>query len=123
MSNEANQWDTSMYEAMCLGKLIEALKGLPQDAVTKYGFNDAYTYRGYYEELAVQPATASIGAMVKVLEGALDTVMEGYKGGQYTMHQNVGVWLAEWGATAGSEPITSSWLRLVELDAAARVST
>jgi hypothetical protein len=39
-----------------LGELIEALEKLPEDRVLPVGFDKPHSYRGYYNELAFEPA-------------------------------------------------------------------
>lgn len=87
-----------------LGKLIAALQGLDQERLIQ-PLGDPHSYRGYYSDLAFDPATvdAKAGATtVGFLLGALkDNCMgrtfEGYKGGDFAMTENTPLWIAEYG--------------------------
>src|SRR5690606_12034716 len=60
-------------------------------------------YRGYYERLAVEPASnVTVGEMLADLRGAIGATYEGYKGGEYEMGEWSDVYLAEYG-TCGEE--------------------
>lgn len=81
-----------------LGQLIEYLKSRPSDEVWSRGFMNPHSYRGYYEELAFEPAeNTSVAEMLAAARGALGEVFEGYKGGDYKMTLHTGVWLASYG--------------------------
>jgi len=102
---------SSMYEAVTIDALLEALKELPQNAFVTRGFANPHSYRGYYEELGVEPAESTIQHMVDVLEDALGTVYEGYKGGDFLMSGHTGVHFATYGNTG--HPITPDWVELI----------
>jgi len=107
---------TSIYGGMTLRHLIHELRAMPQDAIVKHGFDHPHSYRGYYQELAVSPTySVTIGSMLDDLLYALGKTMTGWKGGDFVMHENVGVWLSFEGDTG--EPITSSWVELIRLEA------
>jgi len=60
----------------------------------------AMSYRGYYSDLAFAPVPATdVGAFLATCRNALDTTMEGYKGGEYLMHKDVPLWIAEYGCS------------------------
>lgn len=99
-----------MYGALTIGTILRVLDELPAKHVTSYGWDDAYSYRGYYEELSVNRTKASVATMRAVLQGAVGRVMDGYKGGEYLMKLDTGVWVASWGAPG--HPITVDTLEL-----------
>lgn len=74
------------------------------------------SYRGYYEQLSLVidradpprawtdngwPSLANVGELRARLQAALGEVFEGYKGGDYTMHDGTPLWVAEYGSTGG----------------------
>ena len=79
-----------------LGEIIAYLKTLPPDQVVKHGWDDCYSYRGYYEDLAFQQAAnVTVGTMLSVAESALGETFTGYKGGEYRMGASTDCWLTE----------------------------
>lgn len=93
---------------MTLGELKEALSMMPQNADLVIGdynhFGDLGSYRGYYSDLAVSRGDKPIKVqeVLSLLNDATGTTFEGYKGGQNTMHNDVDVYLAEWGCLGES---------------------
>ncbi|MCK5604415.1 hypothetical protein KAR91_21170 [Candidatus Pacearchaeota archaeon] len=80
---------------MTLGELIVALESHDQDRVIPLGFNNPHSYRGYYDELAFEPAeNVTVGAMLKDAKSALGKTFTGYKGGDYTMNEHTDVHLS-----------------------------
>lgn len=84
-----------------LGTLIRALGLLPPGTGFAEGITAPHSYRGYYERLAfeVLDADQTAGEALAVAESALGETYQGYKGGDYTMHERTLVHLAEWGRT------------------------
>jgi hypothetical protein len=88
-----------------LGKLIELLKEIDPAKVVTNGFGMARSHRGYYEDLAFEPAhNVKIGAMLTYAKDAMGREFEGYKGGWYKATPDTRCWIADWGKTA-DEPI------------------
>ncbi len=88
---------------MTLGELIKALEKQNPDLVVPHGFSEPHSYRGYYDELAFEPAdNMTIGKMLKCAKYALGKTYTGYKGGDYTMHEWTDVWLAHYGCCGES---------------------
>lgn len=85
---------------MYVKDLIATLKAEPdQERVLPFGFKRAHSYRGYYDQLAFEPARdVTIASMVAEVEGAVGKVFEGYKGGVYEMDQWTACWLANYGS-------------------------
>jgi hypothetical protein len=84
------------------------LVGMPlaDDLVTPVGLD---SYRGYYEELAIEysAATANLltaGEFVTDLESAIGNTYEGYKGGSFTMTERTPLWCANYGESGGWAP-------------------
>src|SRR5690606_4249490 len=68
------------------------------------------SYRGYYEELAFEPAQdMTVAQMLAAARRALGNTYEGYKGGHFTMGAGTPCWLATWGACG--EELTRERLR------------
>ena len=87
-----------MMGNMTLGKLIEWLEQQNQEMVVKDGFSTPHSDRGSYAELAFTPEPeAKIGDMLKYAKSSLGTTFTGYKGGEYTMHENTSVYIGEYG--------------------------
>lgn len=96
---------------LTLGALIEKLKELPADMpiVTSTGHNPGsfMSYRGYYEDLSFdsgeEPVT--VGAFLERAQEARGAVFEGYKGGDFPMHDKSLVWFSGYGSASGDAPM------------------
>ncbi len=107
--------DYSFWGAMTLSSVIAGLRDLPRTAKVRRGFANPHSYRGYYEELAVEPAEAvSVASMIQALESAKGETFYGWKGGEYLMGDTTGVWIAVEGSTG--VPVTDHWLDLIRLE-------
>jgi len=83
---------------MSLGELIAALEAADPRLVLPHGFHNPHSYRGYYEQLAFEPAqNVTVADMLNDARSALGTVYQGYKGGSYRMVDYTECWLAEHG--------------------------
>lgn len=73
---------------MRLGELIEALEAVEnKEATVEYGFARPHSSRGDYSELAFDPATGvTLQSMLDHARAALGSTFEGWKGGDFTMH-------------------------------------
>jgi hypothetical protein len=88
---------------MTLGELIEFLEKYPANQEVPLGFEGPHSYRGYYEDLAFEPAkNVTVGSMLQCAKDALGQTFCGYKGGDYKMEEYTDVWLSEYGATGES---------------------
>lgn len=81
---------------MTLGKLITRLETLSPE--TMIGLSEPHSYRGYYSDLAFEPAKSSIKDALVFCRSALGKVFEGYKGGDFQMGENTPVWVAHYGS-------------------------
>jgi len=83
---------------MKLSKLIYKLKQAyykNPNAILRSGFNKPHSYRGYYEQLAFEPAeNVPLKQMLDLAIAANGATYEGWKGGQYTMNLDTTVWIA-----------------------------
>lgn len=93
---------------MRLGRLIDHLKALPQDALISYSDGlvpgALHSYRGYYDQLALDrledtgPAPAPLVSEVLAnAKAAVGKKFEGWKGGEYVMSVNTTVWVSRMG--------------------------
>ena len=83
---------------MQLQELIDALETYDPSIVVREGFAEPHSYRGYYEQLAFEPAYGvTIGSMLSAARSAVGTTYHGYKGGSYTMGKWTLVHLANYG--------------------------
>ena len=88
---------------MTLGELIERLKQADPRKIVPMGFHNPHSYRGYYDELAFEPAEyISVGDMLENAESAVGKTLEGWKGGDFKMTNDTHIWLAEEGTTGES---------------------
>ena len=80
---------------MTLRELIDFLTDKDADIVAKIGFANPHSYRGYYDELAFEPAeNVTVGKMLESAKKALGTTYCGWKGGDFKMEEYTDVWLA-----------------------------
>lgn len=106
---------------LCLGELIEALEAelAKGDRRVPLGFTEPHSYRGYYEQLAFEPAAnVLVSDMLADAKRALDATYPGYKGGDFTMTKWTEVWLANYGETG--EALGSIFLTLLLSPSAAQ---
>ncbi len=89
---------------MTLGKLISILKVMDPNEVMPNGFNNPHSYRGYYEQLAFEPAmNVKVRDMLKDAEDSLGKTFTGYKGGQFKMESYTDIWIANYGSTVDED--------------------
>lgn len=85
-----------------LYQLIDALYECPKDVVFENGFTNAHSYRGCYDDLAVEPSkNVKVEDMISELEAAVDETFVGYKGGDFQMTGDVNVYLSNYGCNSG----------------------
>ena len=89
---------------MTLGELIAALEEADQSLVVPDGFSRPHSYRGYYDQLAFEPArNVTVAHMLSEAKSALGMTFEGYKGGDFVMRECTEVWIAEYGHSGGEQ--------------------
>ena len=87
---------------MYLCELITFLEGEDQALVLPVGFARPHSYRGFYDELAFEPAeNVTVGAMLSDARSALNSTFEGWKGGEFVMGDYTPCWLAVEGHSNG----------------------
>lgn len=94
----------SMMDYFGLGDLIATLEKEDPARVLPFGFHRPHSYRGYYEQLAFEPAeNITIGEMLAAARSALGATFEGYKGGDYTMDERTECWIAHYGQSGSNQ--------------------
>jgi len=100
--------ERTTFEINNLGDLMIALVSVPADtkvhSIAGFGIGGPHSYRGYYEDLALEPQGSDIltaKALLEELYAVLDTEQTGWKGGEYLMTETTQVWIAYEGCTAG----------------------
>ena len=85
---------------MQLIELIDTLKLLPSDLNMKRPYGSPHSYRGYYQELALEPSEGcqTVGDLIDLLIGCLGKTYEGYKGGDFSMNDYSDVYIAYYGS-------------------------
>lgn len=78
-----------VYRIKTLSELILELKRLPAGTFVR-GFNSSYLHsdRGYYERAALEPRLGKdipVHAFATSLEAQIGNIMQGWKGGRYTI--------------------------------------
>lgn len=83
---------------MTLGKLIDALRAMPEGA-TVSNICNPHSYRGYYIDLAFEKGegTRLASDLLEECLGCMGEVFEGYKGGDFVMGALTPVWIACYG--------------------------
>lgn len=95
---------------MTLQDLIVELQKLPPDAIFGEGFDEAFSYRGSYNEIAFNPAqNVPAQQMLAIAKSAIGQTFTGYKGGDYTMGDYTPVNVASWGDYNGDDDALTSW--------------
>ena len=102
--NRVLQMQRAQYH-VTLWQLIDALEKLPTGAAVLTsdgtGVGNPHSYRGFYEDLALEPVDGPViaGALCQELKYALGATFTGYKGGEYVMGRDTPLWVAEHGRT------------------------
>lgn len=95
---------------MTIGEMLAVLKRKDQDLDVMYDFvhfrpDGCHSYRGYYEDLALgykAGGDMKVGQLVALLDGAMERPHYGYKGGEYSMHSDTPVWVANHNEAGGT---------------------
>ena len=98
---------------MMLQQLIDALAAADQDYVAPLGFGSPDSYRGYYECVAFSPEkNVTVASMLAHAKSALGSTFEGYKGGEFTMHEFTDCYIAYYGTSVGDKigPVLVAYL-------------
>jgi len=99
---------------MVLGELISELKKHNAKKVVPFGFGKPNSYRGFYEDVAFEPAeNVTVGSMLKYAKEAKGKTYHGYKGGEYKTNEYTDCWIAEYGTTSNSQKIGPLLLKLM----------
>ena len=93
--------------------------------------SDVITYESEYgnsyeQETVTMPSPPTAGDFLAMLEALTDQTMVGYKGGDYTMHKNVAVYLGNYGESGvslGGDYKTIAVADIVEGDKAVTIVT
>lgn len=99
---------------LTIGRLQTKLAGYDEDRTVRVAGRYPWlsgrwgSYRGYYEDMALEPAEAdagenTVGALRATLADALGQTLYGYKGGEYTVTPDTLLWIAEWGDCVDSQ--------------------
>ncbi len=88
-----------------LGQLIEKLREIDKDTrivvdVNGFTVESVHSYRGYYEDLGLRMANIvrRASTLLPLFENAVGETFEGWKGGDFTMHEGTPLWVSEsWG--------------------------
>ena len=108
---------------MTLGEIIKRLAPVAEshpDAVIRHAFDPdtAHSWRGDYFKLSFDPAeNVRLADMVAALFDAIGETYDGYKGGEYTMHETTAVYMDEWGTCSGNaigSHLVEYWIEEVE---------
>lgn len=99
---------------MTLGTFIAALEEMPHGAIINYHTgshpSEPLSYRGYYNHLAFGYDGSPDTTVERVLawaRGAMGRTFEGYKGGDYVMHERTPVWSASYGTSMDGRRIVA----------------
>lgn len=103
-----------------LGELINTLKRKDPETEVTFDFvhfrpTGVHSYRGYYEDLAIGYESGSeckVGTLLAKLIEANGKDFTGYKGGEFMMHRDTVVWVAnhnEAGGTAIVDVVDDEW--------------
>ena len=100
---------------MTLKALLRVLATYPRDKSLNWEIKDCHSYRGDYDQLGVRliSGESTVAEVHDILSSQVGNTHYGFKGGEFTMHKYVDVYLAKWGHTG--EQLGSLLLRyLVE---------
>lgn len=94
--------DTGRYW-ITLGDLIDRFgAAYESDDVIPCGLANPHSYRGFYHDLAFEPAdNVRVGDMLAMLSGCVGETFEGWKGGDYMMSRDSTCYIAYEGFSGG----------------------
>lgn len=92
---------------MQLGELRKVFLNLPNnDFVFSEGFAAPHSYRGYYNELAIERSyEVTLADIKKTLDEAIGEQFTGYKGGEYSYDSSTPVHLSYYGNADDSDGV------------------
>jgi len=91
------------FGSMTVDMLIAELDRMSPEAPILGLSDDADSYRGYYEHVAIEPGEGTTaGSLSAYLKSRLGAPMYGYKGGDYTFDGDCYVFIASYGDTGPS---------------------
>ena len=77
---------------MTLGEYINILEATNKTKLLPIGLDNPHSWRGDYFKLAFEPVeNITVGEMLEAAKSALGATYEGYKGGEYTMHEDTSI--------------------------------
>ena len=91
-----------------LGEVILLLEAQHPENIVKIDFTEANpvcveSYRGYYSDLSLDYDAEEVPKIVKqvlaMFKAAVGSTFQGYRGGNFTMHNKTLVWVAPYGRT------------------------
>ena len=93
---------------MTLGELIYTLKSFPKDYLVFIKPYDLIptefdSYRGYYDQLALNydiNGSCTVEKLLKLAKQSVKKTFIGYKGGNFLMTKNTPVWISNYGNTS-----------------------
>ena len=93
---------------MTLGELIDTLKSFPKDYLVFIKPYDLIpdgfaSYRGYYDQLALNydiNGSCTVEKLLKLAKQSVKKTFIGYKGGEFVMTKNTPVWISNYGNTS-----------------------
>lgn len=88
---------------MNIKQLIQCLNEYDYDDVVENILHNPHSYRGYYEELALERSNqnGTVGELIQLLESCIGKTYTGYKGGEYIMKPESIVNVSDYGTTGG----------------------
>jgi len=130
MMNALNDSMQMARSNLRLGKLIEGLQNSDKDKPVVFSFidgcdvsgldlksfsenlytldGDAFSYRGYYCDIALdfeEGGCTTAGKLAECLKNKIGTEMTGYKGGEYPIKESTPVWISNYGDADGIRPL------------------
>ncbi|MDE2233816.1 MAG: hypothetical protein KGJ90_06985 [Patescibacteria group bacterium] len=98
--------------------MIKWLEKQDPSYIVTHGFGEPASYRGNYADVAFVPKeNVTFGSMLAHAKSALNSTFSGYKGGQYTMHEYVEAYIAEYGECTNADRIGLTMMKLWEENA------
>lgn len=107
---KALQSGRSRYH-LTLGQLLDFLGKVDESLVVEFDVGKSpakpHSYRGYYEDLAIQesPFQVTVKEFFGEMMKTLGAPFQGYKGGEYVMGADTPLWKGDYGTTLHSRAI------------------
>lgn len=100
-------------DSLTIQEAIDYLRTLPANTMLSKAFDNSHSFRGDYSCLGIQAVEGRVmaaSAFADFLEEDIGSTYSGWKGGEFTMHEDTHVYVAKHGSSYGAIPMSRTFL-------------